>query len=96
MRPDLVFRKSPDIVARGLTEGKGGVLLNLESGAYFSVNAVALAIWELIDGQRTVADLIAGLRERVADGPPELDRDVTVFLDRALERKLIVAESGAL
>ena len=89
MNPASIFRKSPDVVARGLAEGQGGVLLRLDTGAYFSVNPVALVVWELIDGQRSVADLSAGLRERVADPPPQLDTDVTSFLEKALERELI-------
>ena len=47
MSADVVYRKNPDVVARGLAEGEGGVLLRLDSGAYFGVNPVGLLVWEL-------------------------------------------------
>lgn len=90
MEPDATFSKSPDIVARGLAEGEGAVLLRLVDGGYFSLNPVALAIWELIDGKRSARDLSAALRDQVVDGPPRLEAEVTAFLERALERGLIV------
>lgn len=92
MRSDLIARRSPDVVARPLAEGEGGVLLHLDSGAYFSVNPVGLVIWDLIDGQRTVADLAEALRERIENGPQDLEADVAAFIGRAAERKLIVVD----
>jgi hypothetical protein len=90
VNPDAKIQKNPEIVARALAEPEGGVLLHMESGAYFGVNQVGLLVWELVDGERTVADLVEALRARVANGPPELERDVLQFLDSALERDLVV------
>jgi hypothetical protein len=84
------IRRNPEVVARGLAEGDGGVLLHLDSGAYHGINPVGLAIWELVDGDRTVADLIAAVRAQIRNPPPELERDVIGFLDRALERDLVL------
>ncbi len=89
MNPDARIAKNPDVVARDLAENEGGVLLHLDSGAYFGVNRIALIIWELIDGERTAADLVEGLRARVTNGPPQMADDVDAFLASALERKLI-------
>lgn len=92
MRKDSIARQSPDVVARPLAEGEGGVLLHLDSGAYFSVNPVGLVIWELIDGHRTIADLVEALGERIEGVPPTLEADVVAFVDRAADRKLIVVD----
>jgi hypothetical protein len=92
MTVDVIYRKNPDVVARGLAEGEGGVLLRLDSGAYFSVNPVGLLIWELVDGQRTVPQLIDAVREQVVDPPARLADDVTAFLERAVERQLVLAD----
>jgi hypothetical protein len=83
------LQRNPDVVARALAEPDGGVLLHLGSGAYFGVNPVGLLVWELVDGERTVDDVIAELRTRVVDGPPELERDVERFIDSVLERDLV-------
>jgi pyrroloquinoline quinone biosynthesis protein D len=57
------------------------------------LNASAAAILELCDGQRTVDDIVAALRER-AGGATEEDvrRDVETFLGAMLERRLIQLE----
>ncbi len=83
-------KKAPQVVARELAEGEGGVLLHLESGAYHGVNQVGLLVWELLDGERTVDHVINAVRERVANAPPELEGDVVAFLNRVLERNLVV------
>lgn len=88
MHPESRVKRAPQVVARELADGEGGVLLHLESGAYHGVNQVGLLIWELLDGERTVGDVIDEVRSRVAGAPPDLDRDVVEFLDRVLERRL--------
>jgi hypothetical protein len=90
MTPDTIYRKNPDVVARGLAEKEGGVFLRLDSGAYFGVNQVGLLVWELIDGQRTVTELVEAVRTRVTDPPPQLQADIGAFLDRAAERNLVL------
>lgn len=89
MNPETKVRKNPNVVARELAEREGGVLLHLETGAYHGMNAVALVIWELVDGERTVADLIEATRARVDNAPPQLDQDVIAFLKSAVERDLV-------
>ncbi|MDQ7823727.1 MAG: PqqD family protein [Candidatus Eremiobacteraeota bacterium] len=34
------------------------VLLDIDQGSYFSLNAVAADLWKLLDGSRTVASLV--------------------------------------
>ena len=57
MDTETKFRRNPDVVARNLSEGEGGVLLHLQTGSYHGMNPVALLIWEQLDGQRTVAEV---------------------------------------
>lgn len=82
-------RRNPDVVARELGEGAGGVLLHLRTGAYHSLNPVGQAIWDLVDGERTVALIASELRGRVTNPPPELESDVVQFLRSALDRDLV-------
>lgn len=87
---DSTVRRNPEVVARGLAEQEGGVLLHLETGAYHGLNQVGLLIWEMLEGDHTVADLIEGVRNRIEGGPPGLEQDVVGFLDSARERDLIL------
>jgi len=77
-------------MARELAEGEGGVLLHLESGSYHGVNPVGLVIWELLEDERSVADLVNAVRDRVEDPPPELESDVMDFLTGVEARDLLI------
>jgi hypothetical protein len=80
-------------VHRGLAEG-GGVLLNLESGAYYSVNSIGLLIWDLIADGRTFDDIVNQLRARVSDPPDDLHVDVRQYLEQLEQRGLIEVGGG--
>ena len=65
------------------------MLLHLESGAYHGLNETGSLIWDLIDGERDFAALVAGLRERLEDAPDDLDAETERFLADLRERDLI-------
>lgn len=90
---DVTFipRKNPNVAYRTLAAGEGGVVLHLDSGQYHGINDVGCAIWELIDGTRTVGEVAHALREQVDDAPPHLVSDVISFLESMRERGLLVA-----
>jgi hypothetical protein len=90
---ETVLAKNPHVVARELSESQGAVLLNLESGAYHGLNATAFVTWDLIDGRRTVRELVDAVRDRLTGAPPTLQTDVLHFLESARERDLIRAAS---
>ena len=80
------------MVARELSASEGGVLLHLETAQYHGVNPVGLLIWELLDGERSVRDVVDAVRERVQNAPPELESDVMTFLNDVHERGLVLVE----
>lgn len=82
-------RRNPSVVARDLAEGEGAVLLHLDSGQYHGVNPIGLAIWELLDQERTAGEVAAALRERVDGAPADLETDVVQFLREVAERDLV-------
>lgn len=82
--------RNPKVVARQLGEPQGAVLLHLDTGAYHGLNPVAYVVWDLIDGERSVADLVEGVRSRITDAPPQVQQDVLSFLQAALDRDLVL------
>jgi hypothetical protein len=92
MNPETIVRRNPRVVARELSDTAGAVLLHLETGAYHGLNPVGWVVWELIDGHRTVAELIDGVRARIDDPPPGVANDVTTFLDGAQARGLVFVD----
>jgi hypothetical protein len=53
--PDGRVIKNPAVVCTEMDDG--GVLLDLETTAYYSVNRTALRIWHLIDDAATVDEI---------------------------------------
>jgi hypothetical protein len=90
--PESKVRQSPDVVARELSPTDGGVLLHLNTAQYHGVNPIGLLIWELLDGERTVSDVVEAVRARVQDAPPQLEGEVVEFLNDVHERGLVVVE----
>jgi hypothetical protein len=84
------IRRNPQVIVRELSAGEGAVLLHLESGAYHGVNPVGELIWELLEEERTVADLVEAVRNRTEDPPATLEDDVVRFLESVQERDLLV------
>jgi hypothetical protein len=54
----MAFPKRRGSVASQVADGEA-VLLDIESGKYFSLNLVGSRIWELCDGTRTAAEIIS-------------------------------------
>lgn len=90
MDRDSIVKRNPRIVARQLGEPDGAVLLHLDTGAYHGLNPVGFVVWDLVDGTRTVAELVDGVRARISDAPPEVEHDVLSFLEAALARDLVL------
>jgi hypothetical protein len=83
------IRRNPQVVYRELAGEGGGVLLHLESGAYHGLNETGLLIWGLIDGERDLDAVVAGLREQLEDAPDDLDVQTERFLADLRARDLI-------
>lgn len=84
-----MIKRSARAVHRDMADEAGGLLLHLDSGAYYKLNSVGLMIWSLLGDERTLANLVVELRARLADAPPELEEDVRGFLDELRGRDLI-------
>lgn len=66
------------------------VVMNLDSGDFFSLTGTAREIWRLIDGSRDRAALIAALAESFDASPAQLATDLDPFLDQLHRAGLIV------
>ena len=65
------------------------VILSIEVGHFFHLNATGSRIWNLLDAPMTVAALSAAMRERFAVGADECRRDVTEFVQGMLDKGLL-------
>lgn len=67
------------------------ILLDPDSGEYFTLDDVGGRIWELCDGSRSVDEIAAALAEEY-DAPPEQIRaDVAELLSDLRDSRLVAA-----
>jgi len=76
-----------DVVFRELD--REAVILNLESGVYFGLDAVGTRIWQLLDAHRTLRRTLEAL-EAEFDAPTEqLASDLTAFVEQLQAKGLL-------
>ena len=68
------------------------VIMNLASGDFFSLTDSAAAIWDLLDGSRNRAAVLAALSGDYAAAQADLARDLDVFLGELRAGGLISGE----
>lgn len=54
MQPTDVLKRSPNAAHQAV--GEEAVLINLNNGTYYTLNDTGAMFWDLLDGQRSVAD----------------------------------------
>lgn len=86
---DPKVRKNPDVAYQPLADGEGGVLLSLETGEYHGVNDTGGRIWSLIDGERTVPEIVAALRQQLSGAPESLEAEAAEFVESLRSRRLV-------
>ena len=92
---DDVYRPSDDVVAREI-EGEI-IIVPLVAGIgdmedeLFTLNDTGKAIWDKLDGQRSLADVVAELTPEFAAEDGAIERDVLGLVGELVERRMLVA-----
>lgn len=87
------YAPGPDVVFREL-EGEA-VVLNLDTGIYFGLNATGLRMWQLIEQHRTL-DRVLALLAREFDAPAaELEADLLAWVSQLEDQGLLRREPRA-
>lgn len=86
----MQIEKSPSTVFN-LLEDKTGVLLNLDTLVYYSLNRTGAAIWQRIENgkQVTLDELTLYVCEQFAIDEPSARQHTRAFIDRLSELKMI-------
>lgn len=66
------------------------LLLDVHAGTYFALDAVGGRIWELCDGQRTVAEIVAGILAEFDAPTHVVQADVLRLLGELHAEELLV------
>lgn len=79
---------SKEIDATDLNGDK--VMMDLERGKYFALNSIGSRIWELIENEITIKEIINKLLEEYEVDNDTCEKTVGEFIDRLSKEKLIV------
>ncbi len=82
-----VYKAVSHVVAA--RQGDRTILLDAQRGRYFGVDEVGAAIWRMLAGASTLAQLVDGLEQEYAAPRETLEQDARAFLAR-LERARLV------
>lgn len=68
----------------------GIAITRVNSDRLHVLNSTGCAIWELVDGQTTLGEIISCLAIRFGKSPESISNDVLALIDRMLDVGLVV------
>ncbi len=90
MRPDSSFRVNTPTVSHEIIDGEA-VIINLETGNYYSLRGVGAKIWDLVERRLSITDICQSVSD-VYEGPrAEIDKSVLDLLSQLAAENLVVA-----
>lgn len=88
MRPDATPRQNEDTAARKIDDVF--YVIDAQTSEMHSFNTVGSLVYELSDGQHTVADIVAAVVDRFEVDTDVAERDVLEFLDALVAKNLVI------
>ena len=83
---------TPDVVGQRMENE--AVIVTAASGTVTVLNDVGARIWELADGQRCVADMVAIICGEYAADPAQVQADTLAFVTELVDRGIFSAPAG--
>lgn len=71
--------------------GATRVLLNVTDGQYYALNEVGGLVWDLCDGRRSMAEVVAEVGQQYDGEPAEVRADVLLLAQELLTAGLLSA-----
>ncbi|HKS96503.1 MAG TPA: PqqD family protein [Terriglobia bacterium] len=65
------------------------VILNLESGTYFGLNAVGTEVWNLLQERRPLDEVFQALSQKFEVDPKVLERDLVELIEQMRTKGLV-------
>jgi len=91
--PGMVFSRSADVVAREI-EGEL-ILIPIAAGggdieeSLFTLNETGRAIWDLLDGRRSLAEIASSLQSEYEDRDQGIQEDVLGLVSELAARRMV-------
>jgi hypothetical protein len=78
--PAVIFQEQFD---------RWAVLVNLDTADSVTISPTGVVVWQLVDGKRTVQEIIAAVQDQFDDAPPTVANDVVELLDTLAEKGFV-------
>lgn len=87
MNLNTKLKKSSKVMLESLNDKT--VLIDLKNGGFFEINEVALELWNMIDGESSINEIIDKLSNRYSMDTSSED-DCNVFIKKMIDRELLI------
>lgn len=88
MNMQTTLKRNPELLAVDM-DGET-VMMDMESGNYFGINEVGSHIWEALETEKNIADIVNTVNNQFEVKDTEnVEHDILSFLDDMLEQHLI-------
>ncbi|GKS64455.1 hypothetical protein YTPLAS72_17590 [Nitrospira sp.] len=86
------LRVAENVVSRDLADES--VLLNLDTGTYFGLDAVGTRLWHLLIEHGSPESAIETLLTEYDVDAPRLQKDVDTLIDQLIDKKLLTTDAA--
>jgi hypothetical protein len=86
--PEDIVQRNPDMVASKLDDEY--VMMSVENGEYYGLDETGSRIWDLIEDEIEVNDLVGKLMKKYDVDKEICENDVLEFLQELYNKKLVV------
>lgn len=86
------LRVAENVVSRDLADES--VLLNLDTGTYFGLDAVGTRLWHLLAEHGSSESAIETLLTEYDVDAPRLQKDVDTLIDQLIDKKLLTTDAA--
>ncbi len=90
---DGVLRKRDDVVFRKIEDEYILVPMAASSEeveSIFNLNVTGASIWEKIDGERRIKDIVDEIQSEYDEEAVQLEKDVVAFINELIDAKLVL------
>lgn len=99
IRMNMIFSHSSDVVSREIDGAL--IIVPLTSGVgdmeddLFSMNETGTEIWNMLDGKKTVQEVVEALTRQYRAESGEIEQDVAGIVTELLKRRMLVDATAA-
>ncbi len=86
-----ILKRNPHLLSSCINDEV--IIFDENQGFYFSMNKVGSQIWNILDQERSLKDLVQDLLSVYDVSESNCEKDLHVFLHQLLEKKIIQVEN---